>query len=154
MSGTICRGQCFESLHHDHQPFRFHAKDGVITGFHGRAGMFLNAIGVYVVPLSIHTTEVMKKEHSGIDSNVPSLRPSHWAAPSAGPWGSSGARDWDDGVFSSVIGWKLRTRSCDKYGSVLTAAQFLYLRKDGSMATVLILYSVGVVIKCVPTMER
>lgn len=48
-------------------PFSFRAEDGMITGFHGRAGRYLDAIGLYIAPICSDSEVMMKKKkHSGM----------------------------------------------------------------------------------------
>ncbi|KAH6824943.1 hypothetical protein C2S53_008206 [Perilla frutescens var. hirtella] len=111
--------------------FSFNTKDGLITGFHGRAGQFLNAIGVYTMPACSISTEAETKQHSGIGSSTDQLllRPRLPPPRSAGPCGGSGGRDWDDGVFSAVVAVDVRLNTNT---GVIAAVRFSCKRKDGS----------------------
>ncbi|XP_061969999.1 jacalin-related lectin 3-like [Populus nigra] len=56
------------------------SNNGVIVGFHGRKGWFIDSIGVHVI--------------LGAAKEA--------APPVSGPWGGGGDKPWDDGVFSGV----------------------------------------------------
>ncbi|KAH6824939.1 hypothetical protein C2S53_008202 [Perilla frutescens var. hirtella] len=101
----------------------------VITGFHGGCGRFLDAIGVYLMPVS----SLEKKPHLGFcsicSSSSSCSSTDHLSPPrSAGPWGGAGGGDWDDGVFSAVKGVHVRLRSDTR---VVSGVQFCYEGKDG-----------------------
>ncbi|KAI3807295.1 hypothetical protein L1987_23221 [Smallanthus sonchifolius] len=67
----------------------------VIVGFHGRADAYVNAIGVYVMPKSLAYKGKIMNElcFSMLRMTMPR---------EAGPWGASGGKSWDDGVFSAI----------------------------------------------------
>ncbi|OMO75253.1 Mannose-binding lectin [Corchorus olitorius] len=100
--------------------------EGKIVGFHGREGLFLDAIGVYVMEGKVP----LPRPHFS-QAIIPSERPiaeidnSPWSnklvlakrgtveevacgvvkepAPCGpGPWGGDGGRPWDDGVYSGI----------------------------------------------------
>ncbi|KAI3460323.1 hypothetical protein Pfo_016986 [Paulownia fortunei] len=106
-------------------PFSFHSEGGVITGFHGRAGSYLDAIGVYLKPVSSLFTVVALKQHSEITVRGPGLFPR-----SPGPWGSiNGGREWDDGVFSAVKAIHVHVRYKT---ALISGVQFEYEKRDGT----------------------
>ncbi|KAK9271407.1 hypothetical protein L1049_026997 [Liquidambar formosana] len=81
------------------------SKDGVIAGFHGRKGWFIDGIGVHVLEgrasLSRPSSDTFNMNDLRICEGVP------WVvkgpAPCGpGPWGGDGGKHWDDGVFSGV----------------------------------------------------
>ncbi|XP_023537333.1 jacalin-related lectin 3-like isoform X5 [Cucurbita pepo subsp. pepo] len=106
-------------------PFSTNVKEGKIVGFHGRKGLFLDALGVHIVEGKV--TPASRPPSSDI---VPATQPllenesAHWTkklAPSngrpleemarvvkepapcgPGPWGGDGGKPWDDGVFSGI----------------------------------------------------
>ncbi|KAI8549681.1 hypothetical protein RHMOL_Rhmol06G0043400 [Rhododendron molle] len=87
---------------------------GVIFGFHGRAGKYLNAIGISVAPKITSFPQMGSLLYA----------PAHPKTPSSvnllvqrdpGPWGAQRGRQWDDGVFLAVKQVILRTGSTE-YG--------------------------------------
>ncbi|CAA0813337.1 Jacalin-related lectin 3 [Striga hermonthica] len=106
--------------------FSFHAENGVIIGFHGRADSFMNAIGVYLRKVSVKKEpEVkvsVKKESKVIKLPIPVPR-------SSGPWGNvEGGKPWDDGVFSKVK--EVHLYLC-VLKNIICGVQFIYERRDG-----------------------
>ncbi|KAG8654618.1 jacalin-related lectin 3 isoform X2 [Manihot esculenta] len=108
------------------QSFSNKANEGKIVGFHGREGLFLDAIGVHVME-----GKVKPAKHYLCDAIVQTEAPvaeidnSPWSnklviakrgpteevacavvkepAPCGpGPWGGDGGKPWDDGVFSGI----------------------------------------------------
>ncbi|KAJ8772729.1 hypothetical protein K2173_027906 [Erythroxylum novogranatense] len=101
-------------------------KEGRIVGFHGREGLFLDAIGVHLVegivkPAKHYLSDAITKT----EADVAEIDNSPWSnklvvakrgqtenvacgvikepAPCGpGPWGGDGGRPWDDGVFSGI----------------------------------------------------
>ncbi|XP_057775563.1 agglutinin-like [Salvia miltiorrhiza] len=104
-------------------PFSLIANGAAVTGFHGRCGQYVEAIGLYVKPLSIQ----LKKQPS---ENASSCVPRFLLPPrSAAAMGGSGGRDWDDGVFAAVKG----VHACVRVDTgALSAVRFSYLKSDGS----------------------
>ncbi|KAJ0785909.1 putative jacalin-like lectin domain-containing protein [Helianthus annuus] len=91
--------------------FSHDVKDGVVVGFHGRAGgIYLNAIGVYVMP----------KSHASRYSCLVMPR-------DVGPWGAGGGKAWDDGVFSTIKQVHVHVGELN----VIYALQFEYQKRDG-----------------------
>ncbi|KAG5543205.1 hypothetical protein RHGRI_016079 [Rhododendron griersonianum] len=89
---------------------------GVIFGFHGRAGKYLNAIGVYVAPKSTSSCQI----GSQLSAPTPPKTPSSMNLPvqrDSGPWGAQRGRHWDDGVFLAIKRVILRTGS--EYGHTI-----------------------------------
>lgn len=110
------------------EPFSTNLKEGsMIVGFHGRKGLFLDAIGVHVLegkvssPSSSSSTSHNKTASK--PSNQTALVPkkadtSEWpfkigkrdehrtvkdpAPYGTGPWGGEGGKPWDDGVFTGI----------------------------------------------------
>ncbi|KAG6598470.1 Pentatricopeptide repeat-containing protein, partial [Cucurbita argyrosperma subsp. sororia] len=123
-------------------PFSTNVKEGKIVGFHGRKGLFLDALGVHLVEGKV--TPASRPPSSEI---VPAARPPllgnelvPWTkkvAPSKGgpleeitrgvvkepapcgpgPWGGDGGKPWDDGVFSGIKQIYL-TRSLEAFCSI------------------------------------
>ncbi|XP_021911591.1 jacalin-related lectin 3 [Carica papaya] len=111
---------------------------GKIVGFHGKEGLFLDAIGVYVKEAKI--TPLNPSSYKVIEGHVAEIQNSGWsnklvlAKPGAieevscgvvkepapcgpGPWGGDGGRPWDDGVFSGIKQIFV-TRSSDAISSI------------------------------------
>ncbi|KAK6115810.1 hypothetical protein DH2020_008079 [Rehmannia glutinosa] len=106
-------------------PFTFNAEGGVVTGFHGRAGRYLDAIGVYIKPACSLFKVVQMKQHSEI-----TLRGSGLLPRSPGPWGCvNGGREWDDGVFSAVKAVHVHVSG----SGVISAVRFEYEKRDGTV---------------------
>lgn len=98
----------------DQQGFSFSSgTNGIVVGFHGRKGYFVNSIGVHVLegttPLrqpypDRYGMSAMKNDPfdmSAVKNEVV------WAMPRAaihdiGPWGGEGGQPWDDGVHTGV----------------------------------------------------
>ncbi|GLT41112.1 hypothetical protein SLA2020_152010 [Shorea laevis] len=100
--------------------------EGKIVGFHGREGLFLDAIGVYAIegkvppprpPLSSAIIQngkplaeidnspwsnklVLAKK--GMDEEIACGVVKEPAPCGPGPWGGDGGKSWDDGVFSGI----------------------------------------------------
>ncbi|GER42475.1 mannose-binding lectin superfamily protein, partial [Striga asiatica] len=107
--------------------FSFHAENGVVIGFHGRADSYMNAIGVYLRMVSVKKEwefdkVAMKKESKIIKLPIPLPR-------SPGPWGNvEGGKPWDDGVFSKVK--EVNLHLC-LLKNIICGVQFLYERRNG-----------------------
>ncbi|XP_077223183.1 agglutinin-like [Tasmannia lanceolata] len=91
--------------------FSFPMKNGVITGFHGRAGKFLNSIGVYAKSrnsfLRSHLPSVKVRDcpatgENSDDNKVIDFAINEEGPREVGPWGGEGGCSWDDGVFSGI----------------------------------------------------
>ncbi|XP_068652596.1 jacalin-related lectin 3 isoform X2 [Aristolochia californica] len=80
--------------------------EGMIVGFHGRKGWYIDSIGVHVLegkltlpqpppnsPVSWADATLAEISHGVMTEPVPS---------GPGPWGGSGGRPWDDGVYNGV----------------------------------------------------
>ncbi|KAJ6998693.1 hypothetical protein NC653_014763 [Populus alba x Populus x berolinensis] len=83
------------------------SNNGIIVGFHGRKGWFVDSIGVHVlegtlpVPRPIPRPFYETSEVQQVYEVVPGAGKE--AAPLvSGPWGGVGGKPWDDGVFSGV----------------------------------------------------
>ncbi|XP_002510454.2 jacalin-related lectin 3 [Ricinus communis] len=74
--------------------------NGIVVGFHGRKGWFIDSIGVHVAekPIPLNTSNDLKVHEGKIPLMVKELV-SSWAS---GPWGGNGGKPWDDGVFSGI----------------------------------------------------
>ncbi|GFQ01792.1 agglutinin, partial [Phtheirospermum japonicum] len=105
-------------------PFSFITEGGVITGCHGRAGRYLDAIGVYIKPARSLSRLITVEQHPQLNVRNPGL-----LTQSAGPFpGCITGRAWDDGVFSAVKAVHVHVSS-DM--SVVSGVQFLYEKRDG-----------------------
>ncbi|KAJ9536358.1 hypothetical protein OSB04_un000450 [Centaurea solstitialis] len=111
-------------------PFSVDGKGGVIVGFHGRASIYLNAIGIYVMPESLafgpNSTIDEKSTHE-----LCSRCKSRMAMPKEmGPFGAFAGKYWDDGVFSTV---KRIHVFMDESLKVLRGIQILYVKRDSKL---------------------
>ncbi|KAI8549682.1 hypothetical protein RHMOL_Rhmol06G0043500 [Rhododendron molle] len=117
-------------------------ESGVICGFHGRAGNYLNAIGIYVAP-------IIRSFRSDIDTSFSKGQESALAhlksTPSSmnlfvqrdpGPWGAQRGRHWEDGVFLGIKQVLLGTGYRGMTGpAVVQGIQFEYEQRDGKPFT-------------------
>ncbi|KAL4559459.1 hypothetical protein LXL04_031597 [Taraxacum kok-saghyz] len=95
-------------------------KDCMVVGFHGRVGQCINAIGIYSMPKSLAFNR---------NSTNSNREMSLTAMPrDAGPWGASGAKPWDDGVFCDIKQIRVHVGKSLK---VIHAIQFEYVKRDG-----------------------
>ncbi|KMT20692.1 hypothetical protein BVRB_1g006670 [Beta vulgaris subsp. vulgaris] len=106
-------------------PFTSKLKEGEIVGFHGRKGLFLDAIGVHIKegkvtpqvrpPLPLSDLAIIPATDQNslwpskkiIASGAPAEEPAHKvvkepAQCGPGPWGGDGGKLWDDGVFTGI----------------------------------------------------
>ncbi|CAN4093860.1 unnamed protein product [Withania somnifera] len=95
-------------------PFSLVMKEGgAIVGFHGRAGSYLDAIGVHLQKLINTPTNSQKEDdQKKVEPNEPMVEDIEihdkmdvmkTVVPrSAGPWGGCKGKSWDDGVFFSI----------------------------------------------------
>ncbi|XP_062097348.1 jacalin-related lectin 3-like [Humulus lupulus] len=108
-------------------PFSSGQKDGIVVGFHGKQGWFVDSIGVHVLNVvegkyslprpsfDINSTVTdIRYGHDQVVSTpvkVPiplgqGLRPAMISGPTgacgSGPWGGDGGKPWDDGVFTGI----------------------------------------------------
>ncbi|TXG52232.1 hypothetical protein EZV62_021401 [Acer yangbiense] len=113
----------------DGTPFEFSVKDGVIVGFHGRFGIYLNTIGVYVKnsaklfwpPSRSPVQNVTPKVNTGKMMNMDTPR-------ELGPWGGNDtAKPWDDGVFLDIIQVDVHVKK-----GILLGIQLRYQTKNGN----------------------
>lgn len=134
MGPNIIRSLTFHTTKGKHGPFgeeqgqSFSNKigEGKIVGFHGRDGLFLDAIGVYVkVGMVTPATHPVSNAIVRVDTPIAEIDNPQWSnkllvakqgvpeevacglikepAPCGpGPWGGDGGRAWDDGVFSGI----------------------------------------------------
>ncbi|KAL6521990.1 hypothetical protein OROMI_031867 [Orobanche minor] len=110
--------------------FSFVAHGGVITGFHGRAGAYLDAIGVYIKPACpLFKVVANRKQHHPLPEI--SVRDLGLLTRSPGPFPCcvSGGRAWDDGVFAAVKA--VQVHVCSKMG-VVSGVRFLYEKRNGN----------------------
>ncbi|TXG52230.1 hypothetical protein EZV62_021399 [Acer yangbiense] len=108
-------------------PFELCMKDGVIVGFHGRSGVYINAIGVYVKnsadlfgpssQVQILTPQVNTRKMMNMDTPR-----------ELGPWGGNDtAKPWDDGVFLDINQVDVHVKK-----GILLGIQFRYQTKNGN----------------------
>ncbi|KAL5755475.1 hypothetical protein ACOSQ2_020221 [Xanthoceras sorbifolium] len=97
-------------------PFKFPLEDREIVGFFGRAGDFIDAIGVYQKGPSIPIVTVKANEAIKMDMDLPRQ---------IGPWGGNKGKAWDDGLFVAVQQIDVHVRD-----GVVVAIQCKYHGKD------------------------
>lgn len=83
------------------------SNNGIIVGFHGRKGWFVDSIGVHVlegtlpvprpIPRPFYETSEVQQVYEVVPGAVKEAAPLV-----SGPWGGVGGKPWDDGVFSGV----------------------------------------------------
>ncbi|XWS14527.1 hypothetical protein CRYUN_Cryun35bG0017500 [Craigia yunnanensis] len=100
--------------------------EGKIVGFHGREGLFLDAVGVYVMEGKVPPPKPsFSQANIQSERTIAEIENSPWSnklvlarrgpveevacgvvkepAPCGpGPWGGEGGRQWDDGVYSGI----------------------------------------------------
>ncbi|KAJ6684827.1 JACALIN-RELATED LECTIN 3 [Salix purpurea] len=84
------------------------SNNGVIVGFHGRKGWFIDSIGVHVLEGALPISRpIPRPSYESFDTKavqvyevVPGVVKEAEAPQVSGPWG--GGKPWDDGVFSGV----------------------------------------------------
>lgn len=100
--------------------------EGKIVGFHGKEGLFLDAIGVYVIEVKVPPPKpCFSQANIQSERTIANIDNSPWSnklvlarrglveevacgvvkepAPfGPGPWGGEGGRPWDDGVYSGI----------------------------------------------------
>ncbi|KAI3737015.1 hypothetical protein L2E82_27008 [Cichorium intybus] len=111
--------------------FSYDGKGGVIVGFHGTHGGYISSIGFYLMPKSLALDRYSTyKENSRAE-----VHPMKWFRMSSlgssrdvGPWGASGGKPWDDGVFNNIKQVRVQVREPLK---VIFGIQFKYVKKDG-----------------------
>ncbi|KAF8405295.1 hypothetical protein HHK36_010197 [Tetracentron sinense] len=104
--------------------FSSNLKEGMIVGFHGRKGWFIDSIGVHVLEGKLSLPQLSPTNSINASKDMP-ITEVQWSnklvlakripseevvsgvikepAPcGAGPWGGDGGRPWDDGVFSGI----------------------------------------------------
>jgi hypothetical protein len=134
---TVIKSLTFQTTRRNYGPygeehgtfFSSKSAEGMITGFHGRKGWYLDAIGVHVLEGQIPqggrpflTNEVGNGSFSSQDGEGENIQwtnksVSFGGAPleevaygvvrepvplGPGPWGGEGGKPWDDGVFSGI----------------------------------------------------
>ncbi|KAG2319688.1 hypothetical protein Bca4012_054073 [Brassica carinata] len=96
--------------------FTHKTDEGKIVGFHGREGIFLDSIGVHVLPCKIspfkpsphnNNTGVVgaNKLVLAVNGHGEEFERGVAKEPTpngSGPWGGNGGKPWDDGVFSGI----------------------------------------------------
>lgn len=106
------------------ESFSTNLREGKIVGFHGRKGLFVDAIGVHVIegkvvsPITTQPNTSIQQPLAinDVDNSLWSLRPGKRGIPEevvqrvvkdpvphgSGPWGGDGGKEWDDGVFTGI----------------------------------------------------
>ncbi|CAH1442812.1 unnamed protein product [Lactuca virosa] len=113
-------------------PFSYDGKDGMIIGFYGRFGQYINAIGIYVIPKSLSPSLSPNSAPKNNSSSMHELccEMSGVGMPrEAGPWGAARGKPWDDGVFSHVKQVRVYLGESLK---VIYGIQFEYVKRDGN----------------------
>lgn len=115
----------------EQQGFAFSSgTNGVVVGFHGRKGYFVNGIGVHV----LEGKPLLSQPHpdpydmSAMKNEVVWGMPREPALHDIGPWGGEGGQPWDDGVYAGVRKIRL-TRS----GEAICSIQIEYDRNGHSL---------------------
>ncbi|KAJ9536359.1 hypothetical protein OSB04_un000451 [Centaurea solstitialis] len=108
--------------------FSYDGNGGVIVGFHGRAGAYLDAIGIYVMPGSLAFCRNSTSKNNSIHESCCRCMSRVVTRKEAGPWGASAGKLWDDGVFSTVKHVNVFMEESLKR---LRAIQFVYVKRDG-----------------------
>ncbi|KAK2660531.1 hypothetical protein Ddye_007064 [Dipteronia dyeriana] len=104
----------------DGTPFELSMKDGVIVGFHGCSGGYINAIGVYVKN-SADLFGPSSQVNTGMMMSMDTPR-------ELGPWGGNyTAKPWDDGVFLAINQVDVRVKN-----GILLGIQLRYQTKNGN----------------------
>ncbi|KAK1555178.1 hypothetical protein Q3G72_022999 [Acer saccharum] len=108
-------------------PFELSMKDGVIVGFHGRSGIYIDAIGVYVKNSadlfgpSSHVQILTPQVNTGMMMNMD--KPIE-----LGPWGGNyTAKPWDDGAFLAINQVDVHVKN-----GILLGIQLRYQTKNGN----------------------
>ncbi|KAK3231612.1 hypothetical protein Dsin_003493 [Dipteronia sinensis] len=107
-------------------PFESSMKDGVIVGFHGRSGIYIDAIGVYVknsADLFSPSSQVQMltpQVNIGMMMNMDTPR-------ELGPWGGNfTGKPWDDGVFLAINQVDVHVKN-----GIILGIQLRYQTKNG-----------------------
>ncbi|GLT92126.1 hypothetical protein SLE2022_099800 [Rubroshorea leprosula] len=99
------------------QPFSLPMEAGAIVGFHGRASGFIDSIGVHIEPFAAFSSPT---EVSNVMDLVLPRDP--------GPWGGTGGKIWDDGIFSGV--YKVNVLVL---GVIVRGIQIMYRKRNGEI---------------------
>ncbi|KAL4559458.1 hypothetical protein LXL04_031596 [Taraxacum kok-saghyz] len=115
--------------------FSYDGKDGVIVGFHGSFDNHICSFGFYVMPKSLamgrnftFEEKSRSKVHYFILWTFRHLMDEVEIPRDVGPWGASGGKAWDDGVFNNIK--QVRVQIVDP-SNVIFGIQFKYVKKDG-----------------------
>ncbi|KAJ9536365.1 hypothetical protein OSB04_un000457 [Centaurea solstitialis] len=106
--------------------FSYEGDEGfMIVGFHGRSsGMYLNAIGIYVMPRSF----ALGLNSTSADNSMHEMCSRMSIPREAGPWGTSMVgKPWDDGVFSTIKEVRVHVGESP---NVIHAIQFEYVESN------------------------
>ncbi|MCL7031265.1 hypothetical protein MKW94_024386 [Papaver nudicaule] len=87
--------------------FSSYVQDGMIIGFHGRGGWFIDSIGVHVLKGKVSTTR--RSLNVLFNANTPASIPNDEVIiikepvpHGPGPWGGDGGKPWDDGAYTGI----------------------------------------------------
>ncbi|KAL5557961.1 hypothetical protein UlMin_034172 [Ulmus minor] len=89
-------------------PFSSGQNDGIIVGFHGRKGWFVDSIGVHFLEGKYSMPRPSFHMHSSLSDmriSEQMVVPGMMKGPAQcgpGPWGGDGGKPWDDGVFTGI----------------------------------------------------
>lgn len=94
-------------------PFSLPTSGGKLVGFHGRSSWYLDAIGVYVMPLMQRNPALLHPPIShGLDGKFTGSEPAYPIGKSEykvskrivsfGPWGADSGATFDDGIYTGV----------------------------------------------------
>ncbi|CAL5332264.1 unnamed protein product [Camellia sinensis] len=101
-------------------------ESAIVVGFHGRSGSYLDAIGFFAKPqrsASSSSSSCVSHDYETINAMKLGVVPRD-----PGPWGGSGGKHWDDGVFSRVKNVNVYTANDEE---VVRAVKFKYMKRDG-----------------------
>ncbi|AQL00081.1 Jacalin-related lectin 3 [Zea mays] len=143
MGPTVIRSLTFHTTRKSHGPFggdeqhgTFFSSclaDGRIVGFHGRAGWYIDSVGVHVLEGKVLSQQrddetrcslaLAAREREAGDEVAPATTTTTYGVVKEpvpigpGPWGGDGGKPWDDGVYTGVRQMYI-TRTDDFIGSV------------------------------------
>ncbi|KAI3979870.1 hypothetical protein MKX01_042524 [Papaver californicum] len=98
-----------------------YTQDGMVIGFHGRGGWFIDSIGVHVLKGKVSTTRrslnVLFNANTPTNHHIIVQNPHSFHNPplanqviivkepvpqGPGPWGGNGGKTWDDGAYTGI----------------------------------------------------
>lgn len=137
---------CFHTNLNEYGPFGLPSgtsvsipiEGGVFFGFHGRAGKYLSAIGIYVAPKITSLRQTGGQESAPTHQKETPSSMNLFVQRDPGPWGAQRGRHWDDSVFLAIkqvnvrIGWD--SPNLREY-TMIHGIQFEYEQRDGKSFT-------------------